>query len=112
MSGKIPPGLAAKTSLQPRRTVVFVPMLGFWVFVALVCPGSSWESPLALGIAVAASALLVALALSGLPTLPARTITRHLALGRRARARRLPRSLDPDAAGRPRPRAPSTRFAF
>ncbi|MEV4624113.1 hypothetical protein AB0J74_36050 [Asanoa sp. NPDC049573] len=68
-------------------------------------------SPLAF-LAAFAAALLVAAALGGL------VVGRHdrsgsAAHGTRSRAqsRRTPRALDPDGAGRPRPRAPAFRLA-
>ncbi|MFI7601075.1 DUF6412 domain-containing protein [Actinoplanes sp. NPDC049681] len=82
-------------------------LLGFWAFVAL--PGPATSSPhLLLGLAVVAAALLVVVAAAGLPALPPPAPGRVSAAGRRSRIRRLPRLLDPDAAGRPRPRAPAT----
>lgn len=79
---------------------------GFWVLATLQSPTSS-SAQLALGLAVVAAALLVVLAAAGLPipTVPARAAFGVSA--DRARRRRVPRLTDPDAAGRPRPRAPS-----
>ncbi|TDC80920.1 hypothetical protein E1193_16355 [Micromonospora sp. KC606] len=59
------------------------------------------------GAAVVAALLLTALvaACPRLPGGPARGVRRAVALRDRAR-RRVPRQVDPDAAGRPRPRAP------
>jgi hypothetical protein len=65
-----------------------------------------------LPVVVAAALLLaVALAVASLPDV--RTPSGHLGrtLRERARRRRLPRAFDPDAAGRPRPRAPSLHLA-
>jgi hypothetical protein len=78
---------------------------GFWVLVALQSPMSS--SHLALGLAVVAAALLVVLAAAGVPLLPAARAGGMGQVRSSARPRRIPRLLDPDAAGRPRPRAPS-----
>jgi hypothetical protein len=83
-------------------------LLGFWVLAALpgsTAPGSS--SGLLLGLAAVVAALLVALVAAGvlLPGFP--VWTGGVASAMRSRTRRLPRLLDPDAAGRPRPRAPS-----
>ncbi|QLQ40173.1 DUF6412 domain-containing protein [Micromonospora robiginosa] len=62
------------------------------------------------GAAVAAALLLatvLALRVRALPTPPG---ARHAASVRaRARSRRMPRQVDPDAPGRPRPRAPGLR---
>jgi hypothetical protein len=83
-------------------------LLGFWVFAALQssAPGSSAQ--LALGLAAVAAALLVVLAAAAVVPLPAlRPASAGPGPAARARIRRLPRLLDPDAAGRPRPRAPS-----
>jgi hypothetical protein len=79
---------------------------GFWVLAALQSPTSS-SAQVALGLAVVAAALLVVVAAAGLP-IPLRPAPRGFrAAGARARIRRVPRLSDPDAAGRPRPRAPS-----
>jgi hypothetical protein len=79
---------------------------GFWVLATLQSPTSS-SAPVALGLAVVAAALLVVLAAAG-PRMPARTVpTGVRPAGNRTHRRRVPRLIDPDAAGRPRPRAPS-----
>ncbi|MEV4641597.1 DUF6412 domain-containing protein [Actinoplanes sp. NPDC049548] len=84
----------------------FVLLLGFWALVAL--PGPATSSPhLLLGLAVVAAALLVVAAAAGLPASPPRVATRACAPRGRSGSRPLPRLLDPDAAGRPRPRAPA-----
>jgi hypothetical protein len=81
-------------------------LLGFWVLAALQSPASS-PAQFALGLAVVAAALLVVLAAAGLPV-PALSAPGGFRLVvRNARAQRVPRLIDPDAAGRPRPRAPS-----
>jgi hypothetical protein len=84
---------------------------GFWVLAALQFPLSgtagSASAQFALGLAVVAALLAIAAA-AGLPVVPA---ARVVALGhvrRRSRTTRVPRLLDPGAAGRPRPRAPTT----
>jgi hypothetical protein len=62
------------------------------------------------GAAVAAALLLatlLALRVRALPTPPAGPLA--VALRARARHRRVPRQVDPDAPGRPRPRAPGLR---
>jgi hypothetical protein len=62
------------------------------------------------GAAVAAALLLTALLASRGRALPDPAGGRHAtALRARARGRRVPRQADPDAAGRPRPRAPGPR---
>ncbi|MFC4147068.1 DUF6412 domain-containing protein [Micromonospora mangrovi] len=63
------------------------------------------------GAAVAAALLLatlLAFRVRGVPGAP-RSGQRATALRARARGRRVPRQVDPDAAGRPRPRAPGLR---
>jgi hypothetical protein len=83
-------------------------LLGFWVFAALQSPAAGSSAQLALGLTVAAAALLVVLAAAAVVPLPTlRPTAARAGLAARARIRRLPRLLDPDAAGRPRPRAPS-----
>jgi Family of unknown function (DUF6412) len=91
---------------MPAGRVNAMLLWGFWVLAALQSPTSS-SAHLALGLAVVAASLLVVAAAAGLPVLPP---VRSAGLGhaeRRARTKRIPRVLDPDAAGRPRPRAPS-----
>ncbi|NES16963.1 hypothetical protein G3562_24615 [Micromonospora sp. PPF5-6] len=63
------------------------------------------------GAAVAAALLLAALLASRVRALPGGpgAIRHATALRARARGRRVPRQADPDAAGRPRPRAPGLR---
>jgi hypothetical protein len=79
---------------------------GFWVLAALQSPAPS-SGHLALGLAVVAAALLVVLAAAGLPAPRVAAPSGFPGAAQRARARRVPRLIDPDAAGRPRPRAPS-----
>ena len=70
-------------------------------------------SPLAF-LAAFAAALLVAAALGGLATNRSDgsgAAARGTRLRARAQSRRTPRALDPDGAGRPRPRAPSFHLA-
>ena len=78
---------------------------GFWALVAAQSPG---PAHLMVGLAVVAAALLVILAAAGVqaPT-PMRSVGLNPRGARHSGARRLPRLLDPAAAGRPRPRAPS-----
>jgi uncharacterized protein DUF6412 len=79
-----------------------------WALVALVNPALAGSpAHLALGLAVVAAALLV-LAAVGLPVLTPAGEPGLRAFARRARTAARPRLLDPDAAGRPRPRAPTT----
>jgi Family of unknown function (DUF6412) len=83
---------------------------GFWVLAtwALVTAQSPAPSAhLALGLAVVAAALLVALAVAGGSVLPSAPAGGAGQVRPRARTQRIARLLDPDAAGRPRPRAPS-----
>jgi hypothetical protein len=70
----------------------------------LLAAGAS-TTHLMLGLAVVAAALLVALAIAGVATAVAPRAGRLAA--RRTHTPVLPRLLDPDAPGRPRPRAPS-----
>jgi hypothetical protein len=79
---------------------------GFWVLATLQSPTSS-SAQLALGLAVVAAALLVVLAAAGLPIPTVAARARFGVSGDQAQRRRVPRLIDPDAAGRPRPRAPS-----
>ena len=83
-------------------------LLGCWVFAALQSPAQGSSAQLVLGLAAVAAALLLVLAAAAVIPLPAwRSAMAGLGLAVRARVRRLSRLLDPDAAGRPRPRAPS-----
>ena len=81
-------------------------LLGFWAVVALPGPATP-SSHVVLGLAAVAAALLMALAAAGVPLLTPPPAVRRVAAGRRPGGRPLPRLMDPDAAGRPRPRAPS-----
>lgn len=96
---------------------------GFWVLAALQSPAHSSAQfaagqfaagqfaavpfASALGLAVVAAALLVVLAASGLSVTLPPAPRGFRAVADRARVRHVPRLIDPDAAGRPRPRAPS-----
>ncbi|WIM95667.1 DUF6412 domain-containing protein [Actinoplanes oblitus] len=86
-------------------------LLGLWALAgsALLEPGLSSGPRLVLALALVTAALLVVAAVA-LPVL-----IRGLIPGMRAFTRRFresaPRLLDPDAAGRPRPRAPTARPA-
>ncbi|UQU66001.1 DUF6412 domain-containing protein [Couchioplanes caeruleus] len=81
-------------------------LLGLWAVVAL--PGAGTQSShLVLGLAAVAAGLLMALVAAGVPA-PARPCgPGSVAAPSRSSARPAPRFLDPDAPGRPRPRAPS-----
>jgi hypothetical protein len=80
---------------------------GFWVLAALIDPAPSHS---VLGLAVVAAALLI-MAAFVVPALAPVTTRGFVAFARRARTSARPRLTDPDAAGRPRPRAPSARPA-
>jgi len=84
-------------------------LLGFWVLAALPGSVASGDGPsgLLLGLAAVAAALLVALAAAGVPAPAFRAPAGRVALSVRSLVRRLSRLRDPDAAGRPRSRAPS-----
>jgi hypothetical protein len=75
-----------------------------WALSLLLSPTPS-ASHLVLGLAVVAAALVIAAAAGLKMTLP--VVRAGLRPAARLRPRPLPRLLDPDAAGRPRPRAPS-----
>jgi hypothetical protein len=79
---------------------------GVWALVALQPPVSS-SAQLAAVLAVVAAALLVVAATAGLPVPSFAVPGAVQGVARRARIRRVPRLADPDAAGRPRPRAPT-----
>jgi hypothetical protein len=80
---------------------------GFWALIAAQSPAPG-SAHLALGLAVVAAALLVVLAAAGVPALmPPRSAGVNPRGAGNAGSRPLPRLLDPDAAGRPRPRAPA-----
>jgi hypothetical protein len=84
-----------------------------WVLLALHIPtgsGSGLPAPYAavgLGLAVLAALLVVAVAAAGLPVPHPRVAAWFVGARARVRAYRIPRLSDPDAAGRPRPRAPA-----
>jgi hypothetical protein len=79
---------------------------GLWAMLGLHTPASS-SSHLVLGLAVVVAALIVVVAAAGLRVAALPAAVWSIAVGRRARTTTLPRLLDPDAAGRPRPRAPT-----
>jgi hypothetical protein len=80
-------------------------LYGLWALAGLQSPASSTQ--LVLGLAVVAAALLIVVAAAGLRVLPLPVAFWSQGGGRRVRVTRPPRQLDPDAAGRPRPRAPT-----
>jgi uncharacterized protein DUF6412 len=95
-----------KRGLARRRYLGPMLLWGFWVLAALQSPAPS-SAHLALGLAAVAAALLVVLAAAGLPA-PAMPVPGAFrGVAQRARVRGVPRLIDPDAAGRPRSRAPS-----
>jgi hypothetical protein len=67
--------------------------------------------PLLLAAAAVFAAIVLAKAVAPPAPSPAGAARRGAVLRDRARHRRLPRLLDPDGAGRPRPRAPSVATA-
>jgi hypothetical protein len=77
---------------------------GFWVLAAVVDPARA--TPASLVLALAAAALLLVAAI-GLPVRAPASIPGLRAFARRSRVAAPVRLLDPGAAGRPRPRAPS-----
>jgi hypothetical protein len=76
---------------------------GFWVLAALSNPAH--PTSVVLGLAVIAAALLIVALWA--PTPAPAAASSEIAFARRARTAARPRQIDPDAAGRPRPRAPS-----
>jgi hypothetical protein len=83
---------------------------GFWVLATLLDPAQPNPAFFALGLAVVAAALLVVVA-AALPLLVPAAAPGVRAFARRSRTATRSRLRDPDAAGRPRPRAPTTRPA-
>jgi hypothetical protein len=83
---------------------------GFWVLATLLDPAQRPPAVLVLGLAVVAAALLV-VAVTALPVLVPAAAPGVRAFARRARTAARPRLADPDAPGRPRPRAPGFRPA-
>lgn len=82
-------------------------LLGYWALAgtALLEPGLSSGPRLVLALALVTAALLVVAAVA-VPVLFAGLLPALRAFTRRSRGSS-PRLLDPDAAGRPRPRAPT-----
>jgi hypothetical protein len=82
-------------------------LVGFWALSALFDPTSAGApAQLVFGLALVAAALMV-VAVVGLPVLAPAGAPGVRAFARRARIATRPRLLDPDAAGRPRSRAPA-----
>jgi hypothetical protein len=77
---------------------------GFWVLATLLNPAHISPAHLVVGLAVLALLVIAAVAVPAL--VPAAALSAR-AFARRARISAPPRLIDPDAAGRPRPRAPS-----
>lgn len=78
---------------------------GFWVLAALTNPAHpTAPTSLVLGLVLAAVLIVAAVRL---PAPPRARVYGVVAFARRARTATPPRLTDPDAAGRPRPRAPS-----
>jgi hypothetical protein len=95
-------GFRKRFRLVLRRYLGLMLWWGFWVLAALADPA---PSRLVFGLALAA-AILIFLAVR-LPSLAPAAVSGAVAFARRARTSAPPRLIDPDAAGRPRPRAPS-----
>jgi hypothetical protein len=79
---------------------------GFWVLATLLNPAVLEPHHLVVGLALAAAALVMVAAISR-PVLRPAGAPSLRAFARRSRTAARPRLIDPDAAGRPRPRAPS-----
>lgn len=86
-------------------------VVGWWAYaLAHLVTAATQPAELLAGAAVAAATLLaVAVAVHLVTAWPgaANAARRGRTIRDRARRARIPRQLDPDAAGRPRPRAPS-----
>ncbi len=83
-----------------------------WVLLALHIPSASGSpapyAAVGLGLAVLATVLVVAVAAAGRPARRPGAAAWFVGARARIRAYRTPRLSDPDAAGRPRPRAPAS----
>ena len=101
-------GAAVYTEPVPESLVMLV---SWWAYaLAHVVTVAIQPAELLAGAAVAAATLLtvaIALRLVAGPHRTANAARRGVTIRERARRARVPRQLDPDAAGRPRPRAPS-----
>jgi hypothetical protein len=86
-----------------------------WVLLALHVPSAPGSptpyAAVGLGLAVLAAVLVVAVAAAGLPAWSPGARAWFVGARARIRAYRTPRLSDPDAAGRPRPRAPAAVLA-
>jgi len=81
---------------------------GLWAFAALIDPTRAGApGQLVLGLALVAAAVLLIAAAAALPAPALFAAPTVRAFARRARVTARPRLADPDAAGRPRSRAPS-----
>lgn len=81
---------------------------GFWALGALLDPTRAGApAQLVLGLALVAAAVLLIAAAAALPVPALLAAPAVRAFARRARVAPRPRLADPDAAGRPRSRAPS-----
>ncbi|MFU8872067.1 DUF6412 domain-containing protein [Micromonospora sp. SL4-19] len=89
---------------------LMVAVAGAWAY-ALTLLAADRPAGLLAGAAVAAALLLATLLALRSRAIPgaARSGWRPVTLRERARRRRVPRQVDPDAPGRPRPRAPGRR---
>jgi hypothetical protein len=109
MVGMYPSGGSRKRfRVAGRRYLGLMPLWGLWVLAtlinaALISPAH--PSSLVLGLAAVAAALLIVALF--VPALAPAAATSAVAFARRARTFAPPRLIDPDAAGRPRPRAPT-----
>jgi hypothetical protein len=85
---------------------------GLWALAALLDPTRAGApGQLVLGLALVAAAVLIVVAATTLPMPALLAAPAVRAFARRARVAARPRLADPDAAGRPRSRAPSAALA-
>jgi hypothetical protein len=80
---------------------------GFWALAALLDPTRGAPGQLVLGLALVAAAVILIAAATAVPVPALLAAPAVRAFARRARFAARPRLADPDAAGRPRSRAPS-----
>ncbi|MEE6257207.1 DUF6412 domain-containing protein [Plantactinospora sonchi] len=111
--GRLTP-LSGWPALPMRWPALLLGWLGYLLLhvgtPTLGAPGGQAVESLAGAAMIAATALLLAAFAGGLPSghgAGNRLVRHGVALRHRSRRLRTPRLLDPDAAGRPRPRAPS-----
>ncbi|MEU5724021.1 DUF6412 domain-containing protein [Micromonospora sp. NPDC047738] len=89
---------------------ILVAVTGAWAYaLAQLTVLADRPAALLAGAAVAAALLLAVLLAARVGVLPEPGARHATALRARARHRRVPRQVDPDAPGRPRPRAPGLR---